>query len=547
MSTAEQVDGTSLATQRERCRRYLESQGWRPAGEYLDEGISGAAASRPALDRLMDDVRAGAVNAVVVSKLDRFGRSMRHLASLLGELDDRGVRFVSVAESFDSSTPSGRLQRNILGSFAEFEREQIRDRSRGGTLAVAQEGNWPGGPPPFGWRLVREARRTKLALEPEEAETLRLAVEMVAVEGLSVSEAAARLNALGRPTRKGMRWNRTSLRWMFTSSPIGGSWTYAPASGSRRRGGPGLASIEVPRIVSPEVEQALVMRLNALSTGRRPDAYPYLLSGRISTLCGDLYTGAASTKIGPSYRCRRRTAEPGSRLARHHASDPPCDCRRLPAPVVEPAVWEQVIALLCDPDRLQNLARDWASRSVAESRVESESIEAVDRKIARLRANMVSTVADYMRAGLPADVVNAAVAELNAELDQLETYRGRLAVVRADRGRNTDRAKRINQLASRAVETLTDSGPLLRREIAGLLDLRAELRSMRLCPSCQGSGKQSGAGFGRRCQTCWGIRYLPVLVMTGSVPERILSAGDIAPLATSGPSWPFEAEVGLAG
>ena len=126
----------------ERCESYIASQGWALAGSYIDEGVSGAKARRPALDRLLYDIRTGAVDAVVVAKLDRIGRSMRHLAALLGELDDRGVKLVSVSEAFDSSTPAGRLQRNMLGSFAEFERELIRDRMVAGRDATVRRGKW---------------------------------------------------------------------------------------------------------------------------------------------------------------------------------------------------------------------------------------------------------------------------------------------------------------------------------------------------------------------------------------------------------------------
>lgn len=85
--------------------------------------MSGARATRPELDRLVALCQAGAVDVVVVAKLDRPGRSVRHLSDLIGRLDDWKVRLVSVAESFDSTTPSGRLQRSMLGSFAELERE----------------------------------------------------------------------------------------------------------------------------------------------------------------------------------------------------------------------------------------------------------------------------------------------------------------------------------------------------------------------------------------------------------------------------------------
>src|ERR1039458_157353 len=117
VSTDDQVrDGTSLATQRERGIAYIALNKWSLVEEFVDEGVSGAKASRPALDRLMNACRSGEVDVVVVTKLDRFGRSTRHLTSTLGELDELKIAFISLAEAFDSTSPSGRLQRNMLAS-----------------------------------------------------------------------------------------------------------------------------------------------------------------------------------------------------------------------------------------------------------------------------------------------------------------------------------------------------------------------------------------------------------------------------------------------
>jgi DNA invertase Pin-like site-specific DNA recombinase len=89
-------------------------------GEYIDGGVSGKYANRPGLDRLMADCRAGLIDVVIVAKHDRFGRSFRHTVALVGELEELGVEFVSIAERIDN-TPSGRFQRNVLLSVAEFE------------------------------------------------------------------------------------------------------------------------------------------------------------------------------------------------------------------------------------------------------------------------------------------------------------------------------------------------------------------------------------------------------------------------------------------
>ncbi len=110
VSTDGQVEsGTSLDEQVRRCRAYCEAQGWSVVAEYREEGVSGTKASRPQLDCLMRSARGRELDAIVVAKLDRWGRSMRHLCDALGELDDVGVRFASVAEAVDSSTPAGRL------------------------------------------------------------------------------------------------------------------------------------------------------------------------------------------------------------------------------------------------------------------------------------------------------------------------------------------------------------------------------------------------------------------------------------------------------
>src|SRR5262249_15175627 len=141
------------------------------------EGVSGTRASRPELDRLMRSARAGELDAIVVGKLDRWGRSMRHLCAALGDLDDWGIRFASVAEAIDSTTPSGGLLRNVLGAIAEFEREAIVERTSSGLRAVARGGWWPGGPPPYGYRVEGMENRSRLVIDEHEAAVVRAAVE----------------------------------------------------------------------------------------------------------------------------------------------------------------------------------------------------------------------------------------------------------------------------------------------------------------------------------------------------------------------------------
>lgn len=520
VSTVEQVDGTSLATQTERCRSYIKSQGWSLAGEFADEGVSGAKAIRPALEKLLAVMRSGQIDIIVVAKLDRLGRSMRHLVVLLAELDDRNVRLVSVAESFDSQNAAGRLQRNILGSFAEYEREQIRERTSSGQLATVREGFWPGGPPPYGWRLARDGRHTRVELDKSEASILRSAAEMVVVEGLSMTQVARRLNAVGQRSRKGRPWNRTSLRWAL-SGPLAGEWQwhYAATEGSRRRPGEGVAVVNGPEIIPSTLREALDRRLAATESGQRREWYPYLLSGRFQSACGDQYIGAHTPKQGAGYRCRRQ-----GRSVLY--GEPRCDCRRIPVELVEPLVWGGLAELLSDAGRLEALAEKWLNKASALAGVETESLGAIERRIARLEANLARSLADCLRHDVLGNAMRLATAEVTSEIEQLRAYRDRL--VTAARYRATA-GSQIDELVQTAREALNEATPERRRRIASLLGLQAQLLGWSLCSGCHGSGKATGLGVGARCPVCFGARALPVLQVTGEVDLAVLRPqGDTA-------------------
>ena len=129
-------------------REYLGRRGWGAAGEYVDTGFSGSKASGPQLDRLMADARRRRFDAVVVWKLDRWGRSLAHLVQSVQELSALGIRFVAVTQNIDTdeSNPMARLLMHLMGAFAEFERELIRDRVNAGIRNARAQGKQLGRP-----------------------------------------------------------------------------------------------------------------------------------------------------------------------------------------------------------------------------------------------------------------------------------------------------------------------------------------------------------------------------------------------------------------
>ena len=141
VSTFDQEPENQLAE----LRRYADARGW-TATAYVDKGVSGAKDRRPALDQLVADARRRRFDVLVVWRLDRLGRNLRHLILLLDELNAVGVAFVSLGEGIDTATPAGRLQLHILGAIAEFERARIQERVRAGLARVRAQGRTSGRP-----------------------------------------------------------------------------------------------------------------------------------------------------------------------------------------------------------------------------------------------------------------------------------------------------------------------------------------------------------------------------------------------------------------
>lgn len=166
-------DFNSLDAQREACAAYILSQtqeGWVGTSElYDDGGFSGGSMERPGLKQLLQDVIAGKVDVIVVYKVDRLTRSLADFAKIVDILDEHHASFVSVTQSFNTTTSMGRLTLNVLLSFAQFEREVTGERIRDKIAASKKKGMWMGGPVPLGYELGDR----KLVINVREAETVR--------------------------------------------------------------------------------------------------------------------------------------------------------------------------------------------------------------------------------------------------------------------------------------------------------------------------------------------------------------------------------------
>lgn len=163
----------SLDAQREACVAFIASQaglGWKLVADHYDDGgISGGTMERPALQRLLDDIRNGRVDVIVVYKIDRLTRSLMDFSKIVEIFDANRASFVSVTQQFNTTTSMGRLTLNVLLSFAQFEREVTAERIRDKIAASKKKGMWMGGHVPLGYQV----KDRKLQIHDGEAKTVR--------------------------------------------------------------------------------------------------------------------------------------------------------------------------------------------------------------------------------------------------------------------------------------------------------------------------------------------------------------------------------------
>lgn len=197
----------SLQNQEESCKAYIASQsfnGWQYCKTYSDAAISGGTMERPALKQMLDDMARGLVNTVVVYKVDRLSRSILDFHKMMQYFNKYNANFVSITQSFDTSTSMGKLTLNMLLSFAQFEREVSSERVQDKIRASKAKGIWMGGNPPLGYDVINK----KLIPNEAEATTVRTLfekyLELQSVNALTEYAAAHNIFAKQWTTAKGI-------------------------------------------------------------------------------------------------------------------------------------------------------------------------------------------------------------------------------------------------------------------------------------------------------------------------------------------------------
>ncbi len=436
VSTAEQArDKTSLPDQIERGKAEVARRGWILHGIYTDV-FTGASSDRPDLARILAAAYDGAIQAVVFTKVDRLARDLRDLLNIEAQLAHHGVAIVAIDQPIDTSTPTGRLLFQQLGSFAEFERSMILDRTVNGQRRKAAKGGWPGGTPPYGFRLVGKKEDARLEHDPAEAAVARQATAWLLDEGLTLTECVDRLNAHGTRPRKAPRWNVTILRWMLSSEALAGTMVWAKPA----RGAP------------PEIQAILA----ETAMDERSENRVYMLSRRLTAPCGRLYRGWwRNDRSRRLYRCGGYPKD--------------CRCRTLHADDIERLVWGEIVRVLQEPERVTELARAWSQR-VDRARTDTQ---ALDRRIASLQGALERAYTAGLTSGLDPQALQAATASIAADLATLRRERDTLQVAQANAAETRRRLVGLRELAARL--NTASASALDRARLVRLLDVRVQV------------------------------------------------------------------------
>jgi len=340
----------SLDAQREACEAYITSQkheGWTVLSTFYDDGAySGGTMDRPALQRLLDDIRAGKVDVVVVYKVDRLTRSLADFVKIIEVFDAQRVSFVSVTQAFNTTTSMGRLTLNVLLSFAQFEREVTGERIRDKIAASKRKGMWMGGQPALGY----DVKERKLVVNEAEAETVRNIfrryLELGTVRALRDDLAAAGVVSKHRVASDGsayggQRFSRGALYLMVKNRIYRGEIVH------RGKAFPG----EHTAIVDEDLWRRVQSHLEENRMERREGdkaLEPSLLAGVVFDASSEPMTPTHAVKKGTRYRYY---------ISRQLITGPAASGssgQRVPAANLEALVIGRLRALLADPVEFLN-------------------------------------------------------------------------------------------------------------------------------------------------------------------------------------------------
>ncbi|WP_051688243.1 recombinase family protein [Desulfofalx alkaliphila] len=349
VSTEDQADAKTIENQVAFAKKYCDLHGLQVHNFYLDDGVSGSipVEERPAGQAMLADAKEGFFQAVYVYRLDRLARTTLDILTTHHRLAKLNIGLKSMTENFDTSTPSGKFFLTTLAGIAEIERSTIAERMRLGKERAVKEGRWPGGPPPYGYRV----RRKRLEIFEPEAAIVRKIFSLYTDRRMNTVSIADYLTALGYETPGGSRkkgsagvWRSSGVWGILTNPAYKGTFIYGKQRPAEKQEG-----FACPAIVNDKQWERAQQRLkeNFFNAGRNAKRH-YLLRGLIRCgVCGRNYCGDGSHSKGRYhyYRCTGNSSFRGKLVDK-------CPAKSVRADQLEQIVWQDILNYILKNDNL---------------------------------------------------------------------------------------------------------------------------------------------------------------------------------------------------
>ncbi|MGW2919494.1 recombinase family protein [Streptomyces angustmyceticus] len=482
VSTAKQVDGFGLGTQDKLCNAWLNFKlgpgKYKIHKVYVDGGVSGKKASRPAIDEMTQDIENKLIDLVVFGKLDRIGRTMEDIHLwVFNATKHHKIRVATADGRLDSDDELFGIMLSLLSYMAELEHTLILERTMGGRDQKLAAGGWPLGQPPYGVCLVGKGSKAVPVLSEDECAVIHIVEHLMVDLGYSRDEAAEHLNHLGKLSRNGKEWTGSNLAKRVDSTALDG-YVEFKISRTSEDGEEQFEvfRIEVPRPISDPKRVAALRKALNRRTFKKKNQNHYLFTGRMHSVCGGYYTGgkSADSPIG-YYRCM------GKRLGLD------CQCHELPAPDVEKRVWTEIDALLADTAKFRGLADKWLGSIPARAESYRKRLAELDGEIAKKKASRKTQLLAKLTAlfeeelgegagdALDEETIEEVKQALRQKEDELNQERERVARWLKEAEEQQKRADEIIKIVESQAPTMDSFTAEQQRELLELLDIRIKV------------------------------------------------------------------------
>lgn len=389
VSTTEQAqNGHSLDEQIDRMKKYADAMGWDIFATYTDPGFSGGNTQRPALQRMIRDIRMHRIDRVLVYKLDRLSRSQKDTLTLIEDVFlAQGCEFVSMMENFDTSTPFGRAMIGVLAVFAQLEREQIKERMNMGKDASVRNGGYAGGTPPFGYKY----RDGAFVADPYES----MIVKEMFENALTMSPYAI-ANAINEKRQTSRHWDDQSVSRILSSKVYLGYRRYKKEWYRSNH--------------EPIISEDLFRKVESVRASRRAQHEQYnrrlgkansYLGGYLYCRCGCKYTKRIMKKTdrGRTYIYDRFMC----------ASRPSCHNRTWKVDELTDIIFGEIRKLALDPSRLSQMQEQ-----------DDDRPEVIRNEIEKLTEQMDRLMDLYAVGEMPKDIIQNRIIDINEKKTRLE-------------------------------------------------------------------------------------------------------------------------------